>query len=272
MSSTKSRRIAVFGATGSTGSATIRSLIKRHDFVLELRLMVRSKAKLLGLIPELRHSSNLVIHEGQLTDTATVRSCVENADIIICTIGENDNRPGCRPIQDIAKSTIDALQELKLSSRDWKRPRLILLSSSTWNERFALHEGPVVNWLLKTAFHYPYLDLRLATSMFEASPDLLSLLLVQPSALVQDEPSGMAISTEWVSVAVSYADLGEGFTELALEESYAQLGAVGVSSKGAIGGEGLRKYGFEMFSRIIRGLFIGYMPGYWAFKNYMNRR
>ncbi|CAH0046915.1 unnamed protein product [Clonostachys solani] len=271
MSSTKSRQIALFGATGGTGSATVRSLLQRYDPLLELRLMVRSKAKLLKLIPELRHKSNLVIHEGQLTDTATVRSCVENADIIICTIGENDNRPGCRPIQDIAKSIIDAIQELKSSSVDWKRPRLILLSSSTWNERFASHEGVVINWLLKAAFYYPYLDLRLATAMFEGSSDLLSLLLVQPSALVQDEPSGMAISAQWVSVAVSYADLGEGFAELALEESYARLHAVGVSSKGAIGGEGLRKYGFELVSRIIRGLFIGYMPGYWAVKNYMNR-
>ncbi|CAH0036999.1 unnamed protein product [Clonostachys rhizophaga] len=272
MSSTKSTQIAVFGATGGTGSATVRSLLKRHDSLLELRLMVRSRAKLFGLIPELHHTSNLIIHEGQLTDTAIVRSCVENADIIICTIGENDNIPGCRPIQDIAKSIIDALQELKSSSLEWKLPRVILLSSSTWNERFASHEGTVVNWLLKTAFYHPYLDLRLATAMFEASSELLSLLLVQPSALVQDEPSGMAISAEWVSVAVSYADLGEGFAELALEESYARLGAVGVSSKGAIGGEGLRKYGFELFSRIIRGFVLGYMPGYWPIKNYMNRR
>ncbi|KAH7141803.1 hypothetical protein EDB81DRAFT_899108 [Dactylonectria macrodidyma] len=272
MALTQPKRIAIFGATGGTGSATIRSFMNRQDFgnsSSELRLMVRSKSKLFRLIPELASFSNVHVREGQLTDTPTVRDCLRGADVIICAVGENENLPGCHPIQDIAKSIVDGLNDLKSScSEEWRRPRLILLSSSTWNDRFAAQEPAVILWLLKTAFYHPYLDLRRATAILAASPELLSLLLVQPSALVEDEPSGMEISTESVGVAVTYSDLGDAFVEFALQESYAALNAVGVTSKGE---NPLRKYGLELLSRIARGFVAGYVPGYWKLKNFTNR-
>ncbi|KAH6986633.1 hypothetical protein EDB80DRAFT_756408 [Ilyonectria destructans] len=232
MALTHPRRIAIFGATGGTGSATVRSFIKRQDFEnssSELRLMVRSKSKLLRLLPKLASFSNIHIREGQLTDTPAVRDCIRGADIIICAVGENENLPGCHIIQDAAKSI---------------------------NDRFATQEPAVILWLLKIAFYHPYLDLRRATSILAASPDLLLLLLVQPSALVDDEPSGMEISIESVGVAVTYSDLGDAFIEFALQKSYAELGAVGVTSKGE---NPLRKYGLELLSRIARGFVAGYM-------------
>ncbi|KAH6971254.1 hypothetical protein BKA56DRAFT_496026 [Ilyonectria sp. MPI-CAGE-AT-0026] len=272
MSLTHPRRIAIFGATGGTGSATVRSFIKRQDFEnssSELRLMVRSKSKLLRLLPELASFSNVHIREGQLTDTPAVRDCIRGADVIICAVGENENLPGCHVIQDAANSIVAAANDLKSScSEEWRRPRVILLSSSTWNDRFAAQEPAAILWLLKTAFYHPYLDLRRATSILAASPDLLSLLLVQPSALVDDEASGMEISTESVGVAVTYSDLGDAFVEFALQKSYAELGAVGVTSKGE---NPLRKYGLELLSRIARGFVAGYMPGYWTLKNLTNR-
>ncbi|KAH7000655.1 hypothetical protein EDB80DRAFT_687236 [Ilyonectria destructans] len=272
MALTPTRRIALFGATGGTGSATVRSFIKRQDFgnsPIELRLLVRSKSKLFGLLPELQSFPNVHIWEGQLTDTETIRDCLRDADTIICALGENQNIPGCHVIQDLAKSIVDVLNESKSScAGEWTRPRLILLSSSTWNDRFAAQEPALIIWLLKTAFYHPYLDLRLATSLLAASTDLLSLLLVQPSALVEDKPTGMEISTERVSVAVSYSDLGDAMVELATQEAYSQLDAVGVSSKGD---NFLRKYGLELLSRIARGLVAGYMPGYWRMKNFKNR-
>ncbi|KAM5527606.1 hypothetical protein FOXYSP1_19968 [Fusarium oxysporum f. sp. phaseoli] len=266
------RRIALFGATGGTGSATVRAFINRQDFrdSIELRLMVRSKAKLSRMVPDLATLPNIYVREGQLTDKATVRDCLRDADTIICALGENSNIPGVHVLQDLANSIVDGLNDLKLScTEEWKKPRLILLSSSTWNARFSVQEPAIALWLLKTAFYHPYLDLRLATSHFEASSELLSLLLVQPSALVDDQPSGMIISTERVSLAVSYADLGEGFVELATEDSYHDLKAVGVSSKG---GDNFPKYGAELLSRVVRGMLAGYMPGYWTIKNFMDRK
>ena len=266
------RRIAVFGATGGTGSATIRSFIKRKATEHprpELRLMVRSRSKLFRLIPELDSYSNLHIQEGQLTDTTTVRACIQEADVIICALGENRNIPGCHVLQDLAKSILEALNDLRSCCPEgWKPPRLILLSSSTWNDRFAAQEPALILWLLKTAFYHPYIDLLQATALFQASPHLLSLLLVQPSALVEDEPSGMEISTESVSMAVSYSDLGDAFVELALHESYAMVDWVGVSSRGE---NALRKYGLELLSRIVRGLVAGYVPGYWRLNKLTSR-
>ena len=202
------RRIALFGATGGTGSATVRSFIKRQDFrdsPNELRLLVRSKAKLYRLLPELWSLSNIYIREGQLTDTLTMQDCLRDADTIICAVGKNNNIPGCHVLQDPSESIIDGLRGLKAScAEDWKRPGVILLSSSTWNARFAAQEPSLILRLLKIAFHHPYLDLRLATERLQASPELVSLLLVQPSALVEDEPTGMEISTDSVSPTVSY--------------------------------------------------------------------
>ncbi|KAI3572683.1 hypothetical protein IWW34DRAFT_761624 [Fusarium oxysporum f. sp. albedinis] len=195
---------------------------------------------------------------------------MRDADTIICALGENSNIPGVHVIQDLANSIVDGLNDLKLSStEEWKKPRLILLSSSTWNDRFASQEPAVALWLLKTAFYNPYLDLRLATSHFEASSELLPLFLVQPSALVDDQPSGMIIGTEKVSLAVSYADLGQGFAELAMEDSYSDLKAVGVSSKA---GDNFPKYGGELLSRVVWGMLAGYMPGYWTIKNFRDRK
>lgn len=266
------RRIALFGATGGTGSATVKYFVKLQDFgssSYELRLMVRSKSKLFRLLPEIGSFSNVHVWEGQLTHTPTIQECVRDADVIICALGENSNIPGCRVLQDLATSIVEALNDLQNScSGEWTRPRLILLSSSTWNDRFAAQEPAFILWLLKTAFYHPYLDLRRATSIFAASPDLLSLLLVQPSALVDDEPTGMEISTESVSMAVSYLDLGDAFVELALREEYSQFDAVGVSSKVA---NPLGKYGLEVLSRILTGLLVGYIPGYWSLINMMKR-
>lgn len=270
MALTPTRRIALFGGTGGTGSATLRSFIKCQNFKddsLELRIMVRSKAKLFRMIPELQSYPNIC--EGQLTDTEKVRNCLRDADTIICALGENSNIPGCHVLQDLCKSIVDVLTDLKMAGTgQWKRPRLILLSSSTWNARFAAQEPAIVIWLLKTAFYHPYLDLRLATSHLSSSTELLSLLLVQPSALVEDEPAGMEISTESISLAVSYSDLGDAFVELTMEESYSKLDAVGVSSKGR---NQLRKYGLELLSRIVRGFIVGYMPGYWAMVKLVGR-
>ncbi|KAJ0127078.1 Uncharacterized protein HZ326_29817 [Fusarium oxysporum f. sp. albedinis] len=69
------QRIALFGATGGTGSATVRAFINRQDFrdSIELRLMVRSTAKLSRMIPDLATLPNISVREGQLTDKATVR-------------------------------------------------------------------------------------------------------------------------------------------------------------------------------------------------------
>ncbi|KAF4974542.1 hypothetical protein FZEAL_8566 [Fusarium zealandicum] len=256
------RRIAIFGATGRTGGATLRSLLRgKASDSLELRLFVRSKSKLLREFPHLESHSNVECWEGQLNDVQKIKDCLDGADIIICALGENSNIPGIRVLQGLSISIIDALTELQNDSgSSFKIPRLILLSSSTWHPRFAAMVPAPILWLIRKAFYYPYFDLRQATSILSNSPELLSLLLVHPPAIVESEPSGVNISTEEVNLTVAYADLGAGFAELATNPAFDKLEAVGVSSRG---GGAYGKYGPEIAWRIITGLISGYVPGYW---------
>ncbi|KAK9778523.1 putative NAD(P)-binding domain-containing protein [Seiridium cardinale] len=257
--------LAFFGATGGTGRATLHTLLSDPRYYsLPLQIFVRSKRKLLSLFPELESRSGVQIWEGQLDDVHGIKECLSGADVIICTLGENQNLPGLDVLQRGATSILHALGELKeKQGANWFKPRLLFLSSSTWNTRLSAHMPALMLRIIKTAFYYPYFDLRQATRMFQESPDLVSLLLVQPPAIVEDAPSGYQISTETSNPVVSYADLGAAFLELATERSYDTLDAVGVSSlqEGA-----LRKWGSELFSRIVIGLIAGSMPGYWSLK------
>ncbi|KAM0820925.1 putative NAD(P)-binding domain-containing protein [Seiridium cardinale] len=260
MNSVSQPRIAFLGATGGTGSATLRSLLARQDHKFQLQIFVRSKAKLLRLFPELEASPTSKIWEGQLDNVDTMKDCLRGADIIICTLGENQDIPGLHVLQDGARSMMAALDLLQTED-GWKKPRLIFLSSATLNARFAAATPAPMIWILRTAFCHPYADLLAAQAIFTAKPHLLSLLLVQPPAIVEDDATGHEISTESVRLAVSYADLGAAFAELALERSYDKLGAVGVSSQG---GDAFGKYGLELASRMVIGLLAGYVPGYWS--------
>ena len=131
-----SKNIAVLGGTGKTGREVIKDLLAKDGSFTHLAIYVRSKPKLLGLFPHINSYPRVEIYEGSITDTKNMMECLSDAEIIICTIGENENLPGIRVIQDAATSIIAALDTLSQKAEQWKPPRLLLLSSSTWNERF----------------------------------------------------------------------------------------------------------------------------------------
>ncbi|KAH8585706.1 hypothetical protein B0O99DRAFT_530183 [Bisporella sp. PMI_857] len=247
------RTIAMFGATGHTGRVLLRHLLSQTESAsLRLQIYVRSKAKLLDLFPDIELHPHIKLCQGSITDLEVVRSCVFNAQIIICTLGENDNIPGVRILQDAANSILTSLEELKATEKDYQKPRLFLLSSATYNPRFAAARPPPVHWLIKTAFSHPYADLVIAQRRYLESTSLLSVVLIQPPLLVDEEGSGYEISTEAVRLAVSYPDLGAAFAELVLNPGYDTLDAVGVSSKK---GDRFLRYAPTIFRLISRGIF-----------------
>ncbi|ETS83487.1 hypothetical protein PFICI_05363 [Pestalotiopsis fici W106-1] len=260
--------IAFLGATGRTGSATLGPLLANKDKHVQLRTYVRSKAKLLRLLPEIENDSSVEIREGQLDNVKNLTECFRGASIIICTVGENQNIPGLCTLQGAARCIVAALTTLQEEDENWSKPRFIMLSAAPENPRFRAAMPAPVLWLLHTAFYYSYADLSAAQDILAAAPQLMSLLLVQPPGIVEDEPTGHEISTESVRKTVTYADLGSAFAELALERAYDELHAVGVSSKG---GDVSGKYEFELLSRMVIGLFAGYMPGYWPAKRFIDR-
>ncbi|KIV76827.1 hypothetical protein PV11_08687 [Exophiala sideris] len=260
--------IAILGATGKTGREVLQRLLKKRDVELDIRLYVRSPAKLLALFPTLHSDPRVSIFAGPLGAIDNMRKCLDGAQKIIITLGENDNLPGVSVIEDGAKSVLAALTELQQASqKQWHRPRVILLSSGTWNPTIAATRPGLVHWAIKTAFCHPYADLLRGSAAFLNAPSLASVLLVQPNALVEDEPSGHELSVEYATLAVTYGDLGAGFVELATDERYDMLPAVAVSSKK---GDDDLKYGHILGYRIIRGLCATYIPGFWSMNKVVN--
>ncbi|KAK6211774.1 hypothetical protein QIS74_11038 [Colletotrichum tabaci] len=256
------RTLAFFGATGRTGSETLKALLAKPNNPFRLKIFVRSREKLISKFPQFKADRNVEIFEGQVTDVSGVKKCLEGADTIICTLGDNDNKPTVRVLQDGTKSMVAALKQLKNDAGgEWARPRFILLSSATWNERFNAQTPAAVEWVIKNAFYYPYADLLKAHETLQAEPGLMELLLVQPPAIIEEEASGYSISVESVGVAVSYGDLGAAFVELATEEAYKGIGAVGVTS--GLAKEGFARYVPEVLYRVVRGLMASYIPGFW---------
>ena len=82
---------ALLGATGSTGSAILRSLISHPPENLELNIFVRSKSKLLTVFPDLERTNpfKTTIIVSTPDDTTATRACLQNADVVFACIGSN---------------------------------------------------------------------------------------------------------------------------------------------------------------------------------------
>ncbi|KAJ0346698.1 hypothetical protein COL154_007438 [Colletotrichum chrysophilum] len=267
------RTLAIFGATGRTGSESLKALLANPSNPFDLKVYVRSKDKLVSMFPSFKTEHSVKIVEGQVTDVSRVKGFLDGADTIICALGENENRPGIRVLTDASRTIVTALKQLKdgSGSSAWKKPRVLLLSSATWNERFEAQQPALISWLVKNAFYYPYQDLLNAHRTFKEAEkeDALSLLLVQPPAIIEEDGSGHQIGVESIGMAVSYADLGAGFAELATEDRYRELKAIGVWSE--MSKEGFRRYGPEVLSRMVVGLLASFLPGFLFIKALFNK-
>ncbi|KIX94740.1 uncharacterized protein Z520_09430 [Fonsecaea multimorphosa CBS 102226] len=255
--------IAILGATGKTGREVLQRLLHRQD--VNIQIYVRSTSKLVALFPSLPSNPRVSIFQGPLGDVENMRKCLNGAEQIVFTLGENDNLPGVSVIEDGARTVVAALEALRDDQvGDWRRPRVLLLSSATWNPTLAAVRPALIHWAIKTAFVHPYADLRRGQEVFltaaAAASSLVSVLLVQPNGLIEDEPSGHEISVDHATFSVTYGDLGAAFVDLACMREFDDLPAVGVSSKN--GDNGL-KYGPILGYRIVRGLCATYIPGFW---------
>jgi hypothetical protein len=250
----RSRVIALFGATGKTGRVVLQHLRSAEDSAfLELHVYVRSTKKLQGLFPDILSDQHVEIFEGSIADIDLLENCCRGVDTIICTMGENENLPTVSVLEDTAHGILESLRRLQEGEGGtFQKPKLILLSSSTWNPKFAAARPLLVHWMIKTAFSYPYADLLRAQTKYMENSSLLTMILIQPPLLVEEEGTGYEISTEAVRLACSYPDLGAAMAEIVMDQSYHSLSAVGVSSK--LGDRPLR-YAPEIFRRIFWGMF-----------------
>ncbi|KAF4556360.1 putative NAD(P)H-binding protein 2 [Elsinoe fawcettii] len=250
---------ALIGATGQTGRIVLRRLLDRQD--IHINIYVRSKSKLLGQSPSLEKSSRVSIFEGAVTDTTTFMSCLRGASTVICTLGGNDNRPQ-RGLRDGATSIVSALTNLRSEAEgNYQAPHVLLLSSLTWNDNMQKQTPALVHFIISRAFWYPYEDLLGAHKILGDAGDLMKLLLIQPSAIVDDRGTGPLISSDTATMTTSYEDLAEAFVICATGNEWRKLSQVVVTSKG--GDASGRGYGLEIAKRVVRGLSASYIPGFW---------
>lgn len=140
-----SRVIAIFGATGQTGRVVVRHILSdrgRGPAATGLNIYVRSLTKLRALFPGIDSEPQVKVFEGSITDTDVVQNCCRGAHITICTLGENENLPTVTILEDAADGILASLRHLKESEVNRQKPKMFLLSSSTFNPRFAAAPPP----------------------------------------------------------------------------------------------------------------------------------
>lgn len=250
--------IAILGGTGQTGREVVQCLLANSN--IRLHIYVRSATKLKSLLPTIDSAKAVTIFEGKIQDTDLMTRCLSGVDTVIFTLGYNDNRPDVGIIENGAASVLAALGVLRNKGQLSHPMRLLLLSSCTWNPVLAGQRPRVIDWLIRHAFYHPYCDLLQGHSLFLGSPSLVKLTLVQPPAIMEDEPSGYELSTDSIRLACTYQDLAAGFVAVATSKDYEGVDAIGVSSKA---GDKFVKYLPTIFYKISKGLMAMYIPGFW---------
>ncbi|KAG9750918.1 NAD(P)-binding protein, partial [Aureobasidium melanogenum] len=222
------RRVALLGATGQTGQAVLNDLLNRD---IDINIYVRSKSKLIDQFPSLSSSPKAYIFSGEISDTTLIKNLLTNVDTIIFTLGWNENRRGPTIIEDGARAVVKALRELNNTTNQKQIPRLILLSSVTWNERLHGENPDIGIRMVRLAFYWPYQDLLAGQRILLSEPELVKVTLIQPPALIEEEASGYDISIDNAGAGCSYPDLGGSMVEVAMDERYESVPAVMVTSK-----------------------------------------
>jgi len=233
---------ALLGATGSTGSAILRGLISQPPTDLTLNILIRSKSKLLNAFPDLLGKTpfaSVNIFEGTPDNATLLQECLKNADVIMACIASNYSSPDMTLCQDTAAAVISALEESKKTQGGaYKRPTILQLRSTSLNPALCAHAPWMAKTMAAYCFHYVYEDLRVACKLFESESDLLGYIYVDPPAI--HDPDGVTptgykfVIDEPQSNALSYADLGAAFVELAERRGDFVGKAVGVSATGKV--------------------------------------
>ncbi|KAL6233816.1 hypothetical protein BDW75DRAFT_182262 [Aspergillus navahoensis] len=131
----------------------LKRLLQTAGPEISFNIYVRSRSKLESLVPSAASDDRATIFEGSLQDSRLTRECLSDATTIICTVGENENIPGITVLRDCARAIIDALSALRASApTDWTPPRLLFLSSATWNPQLAADQPALLHWMIRNAF------------------------------------------------------------------------------------------------------------------------
>lgn len=238
---------ALLGATGSTGTAIIRAILSHPPPDLTLNLSVRSKSKLLHTFPDLHTHPSLTINifpSASTTDPSALRPCLRDADVIFACVGTNAAAAGMTLVHDTLASVVACLSQLRQArDAEYKAPTVVQLRSASLNPAASLP------WIARRMawffFYHIYHDLQrgcdLLVSSSAADAGLLDYVFVDPPSIHDAEgarPTGHKLfvdaAGEVQAPAISYADLGEAFVEVAARRGEFRGKGVFVSATGEV--------------------------------------
>jgi putative NADH-flavin reductase len=265
---------AVIGGTGSTGSSIINQLLQDEE--VHLNVYARSAPRLSEKLPHLSSNPRAKSYIGPLNDTELLADCLENVDAAFFTVATNYNEPHCSIAQETAHSAVSALEIVRSrvtsrngkTKRSWICPPLVILSSAGMNPILLAQQSWLFGFGASRGCYWIYRDLSLAEEYLR-SQDWLSVVFVQPNALVHHTAFGVRLDEGEASSRCSYADLADAMV-LAAEgkresgdlrgERSRWIGKnVGVTS---LGGEEV-KAATENLKFVIPGFVGYYAPTLW---------
>jgi len=176
--------------------------------------------------------------KGPITDKTTLKSCLEDADVVFMCIATNDSAPGTSIALDIASAVVESLESLRqMQISTYKTPTILQLRTTSLNKN--INSG-VAGYIAHFCLYHIYADLERACELYEAKakevPGLLDYIAVDPPDLHDangTERTGYKIltpeqqRTEPYPTSLGYADLGAAFCEVARRrEEFAGQSAV----------------------------------------------
>jgi hypothetical protein len=200
---------AILGATGQTGSEIVTLLLPTTN---HLNIYVRSKAKLISQFPEIDSAQNVTLFVGELHNTTVLNECIADADVILSTVAQNRNEPGCSIAQRSAFAIIQALEQKRSSGTC---PTVVFLASGaidTNNPNRNDLSYRFIHWGL----HHIYDDLEAAVRLFQVNP-WIPLIIACPGGLIhQQTPHSVELTTDITKASPfqSYVDLAKGMIEM----------------------------------------------------------
>jgi putative NADH-flavin reductase len=246
---------AILGATGSTGSSILQLLSASPDN--KIHVLVRSKSKLKKVAPSSLENPNIKVFEGSISDHETLAQCLTGTKAVFLTVAITDNKPSCTISQDTAHAVVNALKSIKNNKSNFKAPRLIVLSSSSLDDKFWDDTPPIVHSIIWKCNSNIYTDLAKAEAYLREQEDWLSCTFMMPGAISFDVQRGHELSASKLQNFVSFLDVAAGMIEIADEENGRWEGQnVSVVLKGGQRGR------FEWWAPVMlsKGLVLHFFP------------
>ncbi|KAK4701182.1 hypothetical protein P7C70_g5059, partial [Phenoliferia sp. Uapishka_3] len=198
---------AILGATGQTGSELVKLLLPTSA---HLNVYARNAARLEEKHPGLSAASNVTTFIGDLSNTVLLASCLADADVVLSTVAQNQNEPGCSIAQRTAQAIIEALE-----GRQDKCPTVVFLAS------FSVDPNNVKNQAfgarcLHNVLHHVYTDLEKSIVLLQSHP-WIPLVVAAPGGLVHHDSTytvELTSDTALASPLTGYADLARGMIDM----------------------------------------------------------